>query len=141
MLNIVSHSLKNMIFEEHWSSVIYWLRSRHQNVFLSLFARRNMLRSLVSLSRGFGWFYNKLIKGRNLSWPHALLLVDERHKEWRWSQGVSLYGGSVRRLSLKRAFEPHQVVARWWIAITGLTGKRLVRFILILHHLFIHHED
>lgn len=71
-----------------------------------------------------GWFYNKLIKGRGLPWPHALLLVDERQKEWRWSQEVSLYDGSVKRLSLKRAFEPHQEVARCRIAITGLFWEK-----------------
>ncbi len=49
-----------------------------------------------------GWFYNKLIKGRGLPWPHALLLVDERHKQWRWSREVSLYDGSVKGYPWKR---------------------------------------
>lgn len=143
LLNMISHNVKNhYLLTTLVQYVLSITQSSSECFSLTLCQKKNVKITGVPWQRiSTGWFYNKLIKSRDLPWPHALLLVDERHKEWRWSQGVSLYGGNVRTLSLKKIFEPHQVVARWWIAITGLNGKRLVRFILILHHLFIHHED
>ncbi len=91
----------------------YWLCLHYQNVFLSwqVCAKQAVKITRVPQQRtSIGWFYNKLIKGRGLPWPHALLLVDERHKQWRWSREVSLYDGSVKRLSLKETLNR---IERW----------------------------